>query len=177
MGRNSKEKVELTTKRVWSYLMDRETTKKRFAVVEQLTDQVLRCRNSARKKQYREQLENAHKVLCSLATDSEEYKTKYFDMKEEHAQAVKKRAEWANQATTLQTKLLEMDRISRSCEQHKQLRQKAEDDCGQLLDEKRKAVDQRDRALEKVDNLQHKLDYALAKIASLKTEQEPSAGD
>ncbi len=91
-------------------------------------------------------------------------------MKEEHAQAVKKRAEWANQATTLQTKLLEMDRISRSCEQHKQLRQKAEDDCGQLLNEKREAVDQRDRALEK-------LDAALVKIASLKTEQEPSAGD
>ena len=174
MGRNSKEKVELTTKRVWSYLMDRETTKKRFAVVEQLTEQVLKCRNSARKKQYREQLENAHKVLCSLATDSEEYKTKYFDMKEEHAQTVKKRAEWANKATTLQTtlqtKLLEMDRISRSCEQHKQLRQKAEDDCGQLLNEKRKAVDQRDRALEK-------LDAALAKIASLQNAAAPSAGD
>ena len=157
--------------------MERESTKKRFAIVEQLTDQVLKCRNWSRKKEYRAQLENAHKVLCSLATDSEEYKTKYFDLKEEHAKAVKKRAEWANQATTLQTKLLEMDRISRSCEQQKQLRLNAEEDCGKLLDEKRKALQKRDKSVEINKRLQKKLDTALAKIASLQSAAAPSAGD
>ena len=157
--------------------MERESTQKRFAVVEQLTDQVLKCRNAVRKKDYRRQLENAHKVLCSLATDSEEYKTKYFDLKEEHAQAVKKRAEWANQATTLQTKLLEMDRISRSCEQQKQLRLNAEEDCGKLLDEKREALRKIDKAVKKNKRLQKELDSALAKIASLQSAAAPSAGD
>ena len=157
--------------------MERESTQKRFAVVEKLTDQVLKCRNAVRKKDYRRQLENAHKVLCSLATDSEEYKAKYFAEKKKYAEMAAKKAEWGDDAVALRNKLLEMDRIASNCEQQKQLRLNAEEDCGKLLDEKREALRKIDKAVKKNKRLQKELDSALAKIASLQSAAAPSAGD
>ena len=142
MGRNSKEHIELTTKKIYKYLIERETCSKRLKAVQTITNSLLKCRstNGERKRKYRAELDNAHRVLCSGMADGEEYRQKYLDIQTKYTQAIQKRTKVQDENVALSWKVRDMERIKYAYERHKDFRLQTEQDCGVILEEKRTAL-------------------------------------
>ena len=150
MGRNTKELNELVNKRVFKYLLERQSAAARLKAVRTVTERLLKTRssNGDRKKLYKDQLDNAHKVLCCLATDGEELLEKHKKLKSDYDQVIKSRSEVSDMNVALHEKLRKMNYIIATSETQKELRFKAEEDCGRFLQEKRKALDESARLKE-----------------------------
>ena len=144
MGRNSKEHKELCNKKILQYLLKRDTCASRLKAVTGITDSLLKCRsmNADRKREYRAQLENSHKVLCCMATDLEEFKETYRELDSKYKQATRSKAELSDQNVKLHTKLQKMNFFKDTCEMQKKMRCQAEEDCGRYLREKREALEE-----------------------------------
>ena len=151
MGRLSREHVELTTKRVFSFLLERESCVARLVAVTKITESLMKTRssNGVRKKNYRDQLDNAHKVLCSLATDSEEYKQKYIKMKDKNDNLSHKNANLSDENVKLLHKLSKFEQCKALCKTHEQARTKAEEDCETFMKENKLLKDEISRLQKK----------------------------
>ena len=155
MGRNSKEHIELVNKRVFTFLLERKTCTARLKAVTAITESLLKCRstNGDRKKKYRAQLENSHKVLCCLATDSEEHRQKFRQLESKYEQAIRKNVELSDLNVALYEKLRRMENLAETSELQKNARLSAEEDCGKYLREKRAAQEENERLREEVERL------------------------
>ncbi len=69
MPRTSKIELDFQRKRIGTYLLEREKTKKTLEITERLLTSLLKAKSSARRKEYRERLT---KVLQCLAVASED---------------------------------------------------------------------------------------------------------
>ena len=69
MPRTSKMELDFQRKKISTYLLEREKTKKTLEISERLLNSLLKAKSSARRKEYRERLT---KVLQCLAVDSED---------------------------------------------------------------------------------------------------------
>lgn len=69
MPRTSKIELDFQRKKISTYLLEREKTKKTLEISERLLNSLLKAKSSARRKEYRERLT---KVLQCLAVDSED---------------------------------------------------------------------------------------------------------
>ena len=138
MGRNTKEHTELVNKKVFTFLLERKECAARLKAVTNITESLLKCRNGERKKKYKQQLGNAHKVLCSLATDAAENRQKYRRLDVNYEKAMRKNRELSDENVELHEKVRKWDQLQETSETQKQMRFKAEEDCGLLLTENNK---------------------------------------
>ena len=155
MGRNTKEHTELVNKRIYSFLLERQTCTARLKAVTCITESLLKCRstNGDRKKKYRAQLENSHKVLCSLATDSEEYREKYKQSQKKYEQATRRNTELSDENVALYGKLRRMNNLAETSEIQKKARLLAEEDCGKLLKDKLEIVEENNKLRKELEKL------------------------
>ena len=176
MGRNSKEHIELKTKNIYQYLVERDSCSKRLLAVQKMTNSLLKCRstNGERKKKYRSELDNAHRVLCSAAADLIESDKIILKLKEEATHARAKKAQILDDNVALSWKLRELEDMKRQSDRQKEYRLKTEEDCGKfyrenerLKEEMEAAKDKRKKLIEK----NKKLEEELAKLkATLKSD-------
>ena len=152
MGRHSVEHKELANKRILTFLLERKTCAARLKAVTGITESLLKCRstNGDRKKKYREELANAHKVLCCKATDLEEFRQKNIELDSKYEQSLKRNSELADRNVRLLNKLRDMEYHISNSNQQREMRIKAEEDCGRYLDEKRKTEEENRRLKEKI---------------------------
>ena len=155
MGRNTKEHNELVKKRIFTFLLERKTCAARLKAVTGITESLLKCRstNGDRKKKYRAELGNAHKVLCSLATDSEEHRQKYRQLETKYEQAIRKNAEVSDENVGLHEKLRYMNNVTEMSEIQKKARLLVEEDYGKLLKEKREIQEENKRLRRQIEKI------------------------
>ena len=77
MGRRTKENIELTEKRVITFLLDRDDTKAKLTVVTDLLTSLQNTKKGERHQKINDKLVNSFKVLCVESTDLLEWKHKY----------------------------------------------------------------------------------------------------
>ena len=159
MGRNTKEHNELVKKRIFTFLLERKTCAARLKAVTGITESLLKCRstNGDRKKKYRAELGNAHKVLCSLATDSEEHRQKYRQLETKYEQAIRKNAEVSDENVGLHEKLRYMNNVTEMSEIQKKARLLVEEDYGKLLKEKREIQEENKRLRRQIEKIKTKI--------------------
>ena len=182
MGRNSKEHIELTTKKIYKYLVEREACSKRLLAVQKLTNSLLKCRstNGERKKKYRAELDNAHRVLCSSAADLVQSKERILELEEQATHARAKKAQILDDNVALSWKLKELEDMKRQSERQKEYRLKTEEDCGKfyrenerLKEEMEAGKDKRKKLVEKNKKLEEELATLKATLKSGPVSSEP----
>ena len=169
MGRNSKEHIELKTKTIYQYLVERDSCSKRLLAVQKMTNSLLKCRstNGERKKKYRSELDNAHRVLCSAAADLIESRERILELEEEATHARAKKAQILDDNVALSWKLRELEDMKRQSDRQKEYRLRTEEDCGKFYRENEKLKDELVAAKNKRTQLAEKnksLEEELAKV-------------
>lgn len=137
MGRKTKQKIEFTERRVYSYLLEREDTKKKLTALEQIFESFTKTRNSDRKKKYKADLMNAFRVLCSDSTDLIEWKEKLKKARESSERQSKKRAELTDIVLALERTNKKLGDYETSLDLERESKYKTEEAYGKLLDENR----------------------------------------
>ena len=137
MPRVSKERKELTEKKVLRYLLQRPDTEKKLNVVSGLLNSILKTRstNNQRKQGYIEQLENCFKVLCTHSTDLLETRERLETAQKEIGRQNDLRCQSQDQVLILKRKLKEALRYKVRFHEERKLKYKAEADVGQQLRE------------------------------------------
>ena len=137
MPRVSKQKKELTERRVPRSYLERPDTQKKFDVVSGLLQSVLKTRstNKERKDNYIKKLENCLKVLCCQSTDLLESREKLETARKEIGRQNDLRSECQDRALELEYKLKEFSEYQARFHQERELKFKAEEDVGKGLKE------------------------------------------
>ena len=76
MPRTSQLELNFQRKRIGTYLLEREKTKKTLEITERLLNSLLKAKSSHRRKEYRERLEQVLKCLAVASEDLDEEKEK-----------------------------------------------------------------------------------------------------
>lgn len=137
MPRVSKQKKELTERRVLPFYLERPDTQKKFDVVSGLLQSVLKTRstNKERKDNYIKKLENCLKVLCCHSTDLLESREKIKAAQKEIGRQNDLRSECQDQVLTLERKLRETSEYKARFKEERELKYKSETDVGKGLKE------------------------------------------
>ena len=132
----SKEKNELISgKGCYRWLLDRDDTKKKLKICNQLLDSVLKTRAGARRDKYVLDLRNTLKKLCIFSTDLIETKAKLQDVKADYSRESRKRADLQDNLIEANYKNNELSEFQARFEQARENTLKSEQDYGQLLAE------------------------------------------
>lgn len=133
MGRLSKEHKELITKKSFRFLLERKTTEERLKAVSSITESLLKSRSSDRRQKFRDQLRNAHEVLCVTSTDFSELREKYNQLNSKYEQVLKKRTEQDNIHVAMHQKCMNIESVKRNSALNQDARLRAEMDCEKFM--------------------------------------------
>ena len=167
MPKVSKEKKELTERRVPRFYLERLDTQKKLVVVSGLLQSILKTRstNKKRKDNYIEKLENCFKVLCSHSTDLLESKEKLKIAQKEIGRQNDLRSECQDNVITLERKLRGASEYKARFHQERELKYKAEEDI-------RKNLSQINNLEKQIEELKTKNEKLEKSIEELKTKNE-----
>ena len=137
MPRISKEKRELTTRRVMRYLLERSDTEKKYKIVTGLLESILKTnsKNQGRKDKYISDLQNCLKVLCVHSTDRILAQDKLNEAKKDICIQNDKRSECQDHVLELEYKIKELSEYKSRFEEERRGKYKAETYFGQQLRE------------------------------------------
>ena len=132
----SKEKHELISgKGCYPFLLEREDTKKKLKICNQLLDSVLKTRAGARRQKYVLDLRNSLTKLCILSTDLIETKAKLRAVKEDCSRESRKRADLQDRLIKTNYKNSDLSEFQARFEEQRQSTLRSEQDYGELLSE------------------------------------------
>ena len=138
----SKEKNELISgKGCYAYMTEREDTKKKLRICNQLLDSLLKTRsnNKERRDKYVTDIRNCFKKLCIQSTDLlllKKRSTKELEeTKQDLSRESRKRAELRDKLTEAEYKNSQMSEYKSRFEEQLDLKHKSETFCGELLRE------------------------------------------
>ena len=134
MGRNTKEK-NLLTKKVFSFLLDNETTKEKLKVCGTTLESLMKCRSSTRRKHFRDQMELIFQNLCVHSTDKEMYLKRYLKVKSDFSKETVRRTELQDRVITLEHRIFELNEVSGRLTEETKSKFAAEADYGKMLRE------------------------------------------
>ena len=168
MGRKTKEKIELTEKRVYSYLLEREDTKNKLTALEQIFESFAKSRSSERKQKFRADMMNSFRVLCSQSTDLLEWKAKLKNARKASELNGRKRAGLADKILALERRNMELCKCETSLQLERDSKHRTEEAYGQLLDTNRELESKLSKLQTKFSKLEEE-NTALHKRNSLST--------
>ena len=136
----SKEKNELISgKGCYPFLTDREDTKKKLRICNQLLDSLLKTRSGGRRDKYVTDIKNCFKKLCIQSTDLlllKKRSTKELEeTKQDLSRQSRKRADLRDKLTEAEYKNSQMSEFEARFEDQRESTLKSETFCGELLRE------------------------------------------
>ncbi len=130
----SKEQNELVSgKGCYSFLLEREHTKKKLKFCNKLLSSLLKTRAGARREKYVLDLKNTLKKLCILSTDLVETQTKLQEIKNDFSRESRKRADLQDRLLRTNYKNSELSEFQARFEEQRQCTLRSEQDYGELL--------------------------------------------
>ena len=133
MGRKSILEKKMTSGRVLQCLCDRPDSKAKLVISRRHLDLLFKSRNSQRKKEYRQNVDNIMKYLVRDSSDLVEVKQKLWDTRERLEHESERRAAIEDQNLELQRKVAELEQLRLQLQKERAMRIKSEEDYGKLL--------------------------------------------
>ena len=131
MPRISKLETDMITGRILRSLLDREPEKLRIA--NRHLEKLYKSKNSERKKQYRQELENIINFFIRDSGDLSELKGGYKELQKKYTQVSKKRAELQDRLLISERQARESVQLKIRLQKERELRLQMETDYGTLL--------------------------------------------
>ena len=131
MPKRSKLETEMLKGRILRSLLDRQPEK--LAIAVRHLEKLYRSRNSDRKKEYRQELENIIKYLVRDSGDLIEVRTAYKALEKKYTQVSKKRAQLQDRLLISERQAKESVQIKARFQKEREFRLQVESDYGKLL--------------------------------------------